>query len=474
METNTQLHKIFDTKSLRVGLFALSFSIAFINVVLTSSRHFGLWDFISYLLILSPLAWVLIHEEGVNRYTKWFLPVVAIWLGDIFYFNNDFVQFFLSPILFILIVILYLTSTQQVSSFYQTLIPRLAIPITPIRYLEYYLSDTLAYEAHKSLYSRVFLALLVTLPFVVLFLSLFMSADENFDHFILNLSLFDGSFEYSSILWIAVELFGFLLLYIYGFSNVMIRGSFVEHKTFDPLIVGIFLGMLNLLFVTFLLFQLSYLFGGEGYIKASGINIAQFAREGFFQLMWTMGIVATILLVIMSRYHGERTTAWLLGGLLISTIIIGFASLKKMHLYQSLKGATVLRYYVEWFDYFLIAVLMVGVVFILRRIPFARLLDTVSIIAMVSLTLVSSLNIDEMVASHNIEKFKESPKELDKVALSRLSIDALPPLQGSDIKINHKFYEKRNCDKMEDYHLGYCMKLAKYGNENINYIEEYE
>ncbi len=470
---SVRLHRIFDDKSMRVSLLALAFAIAFVNVILSDSGHFGFWDLVSYLLMLVPLVWLDIRGVMTNRYTRWFIPLIVVLLGDIFYFNNDFMAF-LSPMVFLLIMILYLTSMQEVSSFYQTLLPRMAIPLGMSRYFRLYFSDLLAYRAHKSIYNRVVLALVITLPFGALFLALFMAADANFSNFVSTISLFDGRFKYYYLYGTILELLAFLLLFIYGFSNTMRRESVVVWKSLDPLIVGIFLGMLNLLFVTFLLFQLNYLFGGEAYIRAAGINIASFAREGFFQLMWVMGIVASIFLFMMSRYHGERSMAWLLSGLLISTVVIGFASLKKMYLYQSLMGATVLRYYVEWFDYFLIAVLMLGVVFILRRIAYARLLDTVVVIGMASLVIVSSLNVDGMVASHNIEKFKETPEKLDKKALSKLSIDALPVVSGTDIKIDLQHYRSRDCETLSDYHLGYCTKLAVYGSDNINYVREYE
>ena len=331
----------------------------------------------------------------------------------------------------------------------------------------------MVYKKHKSIYSRIGLALLITLPFIALFLSLFMSADTNFAYFVNNIFQVDIGLKTYHIFTIPFYLFVFLLLFIYGFSNVKERDILHTDKYFDPLIIGIFLGMLNLLFVIFLLFQVNYLFGGETYIKETGINVANFARQGFFQLMWVMGIVLSIFLLIMSRYHGERITAFLLSGLVLSTMVIGFASLKKMHLYQSIKGATVLRYYVEWFDYFLLLVLGLGIVFILKRIHFSKLLDTVTIIGIIAFTIVSSMNIDQMVASHNIEKFKDTPALLDKKAISDLSVDALPAIQGTDIKINLGFYEIRHCERLKEYHLGYCQMPENYKKNHINYIEGY-
>ncbi len=465
------LNELYKKSSFSLFILLTSLLLALINVVLKSSYHIGAWSIISFTISLIPLLWLIFKKEIRNRYTRWFLPIVFILLADIFYYNNDFTQEYLPFILFVLIVLIYLTSMQSVTSLYQTLIPKKAIPLELFSYLKIFISSLLAYRKHNSIYTRVGIALLITIPVIALFLFLFMSADANFEYFIKNIFNFDNPFKGEHIFLIPLYFVTFLWFFIYSLSNAGERELLHSDKVFDPLIIGIFLGLLNALFVTFLLFQVNYLFGGEAYIKASSINVADFAREGFFQLMWVMGIVLSIFLLIMSRFRGEKSIALLLSGLVLSTIVIGIASLKKMHLYQSIKGATVLRYYVEWFDYFLLLVLGIGILFILKRIHFSKLLDTVIALGVVALVIVSSMNIDAMVASHNIEKFKATPEKLDIKSLSRLSVDALPQIQGTDIILT--FYpnqKKRNCGKLSEYHFGYCQIVDKYGYKQIKYL----
>lgn len=242
----------------------------------------------------------------------------------------------------------------------------------------------------------------------------------------------------------------------------------------DMLIVGIFLGMINLLFLTFITTQIPFLFSKD-YLPEN-MSLANFAREGFFQLMMVMAIVILIFFFLMRRFKGEKLTIFFLSTLLIQTMIMGIVSLKKMYLYQEIKGATVLRYYVEWFDYFLLFVLALGVLFLVRRLNFARLLDFVSVVALASFLLVISLNVDAMVAKHNIEKFQESPEKLDRNALAQLSIDALPIIKSSGVKpldrysldgvMSPHWYEERKREKCKSfavYHYGYCSKLKEYG-----------
>jgi len=305
------------------------------------------------------------------------------------------------------------------------------------------------------------IALLITLPFLAIFIALLFNADKNFGEFLSSLVDFDLGFNMKYFFTVPLYTLVYLFFFTMTLSNVRERTAFKETSSFDMLIVGIFLGMINLLFVMFVAMQLPFLFGDV--TLPSGYSLAEFAREGFFQLMMVLGLVVLIFIFIMRRYKGEKIALFLLSLLLIQSVIMGIVSLKKMYLYQSIKGATVMRYYVEWFDYFLIAVLLLGVGFLVRKLAFRKLLDWIVIVGLFSFTLIVSLNVDGMVASHNIEKFKSEPKKLDKYAIEKLSIDALPSIQGSDVEIGNYYWyiTKRNCSYFATYHYGYCSTINK-------------
>ena len=422
-------------------------------------------DIVIYLLLLVPLSWLIVRKKIGNQYTKYFLPIIAVLIIDVFYYSNGFVLSFLPLIIFVMLVILYMTSMHEVAYLYQTLIPRFHIPFKFVTYIKAFSLNLVSLDNHRTLYMRIGIALLITIPFLGAFLALFMSADVHFSAAVKSLFSFRPDFSFGTLVSIPLYFIGYLLLFIYGFSNAMKRVDIKESVAFDSMIVGIFLGMLNILFVTFLFFQVSYFFGGEAYIKASGINIAEYAREGFFQLMWVMSIVVLIVLGIMRRFKGEKVIIFLMGGLILQTIVMGFSSLKKMYLYQEIKGATVLRYYVEWSDYFLLFILGLGLYYVVRKYSFHALLNTIMITGLLMLAVVSSINVDAMVASHNIEKFKNNPNHLDKAYLETLSVDALPAIQNTDIKIT--LYKVRDCAAFDEYHFGYCQKLKQYGAEHI-------
>jgi len=456
-----RLNPILKNKTYAWLILGISFAITLIGNFLTRFDLVGAWDIVIYLLLLTPLAYLAWEKELKNSHIKWFFPLLLLMIWDMFYYDNELVQNLLPVVFYLLLITLYLNSMQSVHSFYQTIIPRLGLALRGFSYIKYFLENLFVRNGDKKLYARIFLAILITIPFLIVFVILLFSADEAFKEFLTHMVDFNFGLETRYFFTVPLYFVLYLFLFIYGSSNYKDRTKTTETKSLDMLIVGIFLGMINLLFALFIMVQLPFLFG-EPNLPAH-TTLAEFAREGFFQLMMVMGIVILIFLFIMRRFKGEKLAKILLGGLLIQTIVMGLVSLKKMYLYQSIKGATVMRYYVEWFDYFLLMVLALGLLFLIRKLAFTKLLNIVAILALLSFGLVISLNVDGMVASHNIEKFKDKPNALDREAISQLSIDALPAIQGTDIVI--KKYYFRDCSHLSQYHFGYCSKISKYGEE---------
>jgi hypothetical protein len=468
---------ILENKLFAWILITISFILMLIDNFFKMDKLIGGWHIVLYLLLIAPLAILIWKNRLKNRYVKWFFPILLIMIVDMFYYSNEMVQWVVPIIFYIIVISLYLTSMHNLHSFYQTLIPNFNLSFKGLDYLKEFFLNLFIKNDDKQIYARIGLALLITLPFLGIFVALLFSADTNFGNFLKNMIDFNFKFHPKYIWTLPWSFFLYLLLFVYAFSNSKNRTTQKETASFDMLIVGIFLGMITLLFSLFIIIQLPFLFGGN-YLPQNE-DLATFARQGFFQLMMVMGLVMLIFLFIMRRFKGEKITIFLLSFLLIETIVMGLISLKKMYLYQSIKGATVLRYYVEWFDYFLISVLALGLYFLIKKLHFSKLLDVVALLALFSFSIIISTNIDSMVASHNIEKFEKNPKALDKNALRKLSIDALGVIEKHKISMPEKTYYKqetqaylplpwytelkrKECHSFATYHYGYCSTVKKY------------
>ena len=451
-------------------LVGISVLLALFKTQFVPSQAIGLGNILFYMIALIPVIYLITMSQIVNRYTLLLLPFLLIWLVDSFIYSNSLAEDFLPYIIMSTITIMYLTSMQKVDFLYQTLIPRLLISFSLFSYFRAFTTHLFSFNKNYSTYKSVLIGIVITTPFVVLFLALFRNADTNFNFAVTHFMSFFSILKLDQIVMISIYFLIYLSLFLYSYLNYAQRPAEENQKSFDMLIVGIFLGALNVLFVTFLVFQIAYLFGGEVYIRESGISPAQFAREGFFQLAWVISLVVIIFLVIMRRYHGEMSIKVLMSLLMLQTIIMGIASLKKMYLYQWLGGVTTLRYYIEWFEYFLIAVLVIGIVFTILQKSFHEILNTITIMGLIAFSIVASLNIDYMIASHNIEKFKYEPNKLDTAMLSNLSIDALPALIQTHMMIK-VYFPKDSCHSTMQYHLGRCKIINDYGDTQLKYFE---
>ncbi len=453
-------------------IIAVSAMLMVVDLFLKMPQLIGGWHMVLYGLLLTPLLYLLSKGAIRNRYTLWFLPFLLVMIADMFYYNNEMVQYLLPLIFYLLTTLLYLTAMQQLQAPYQTLLPKWAVRFQPLVCLRAFVGSLVAFTPERSLYRRIGLGLLIALPFVGIFGLLLFDADRVYAHTLRQ--LFNFSWVLSDrLVLVPLYLVGYLLFFLYSLSNITTQELATDTKPLDVVVVGIVLGMINLLFLSFVVFQLSFLLSMDGRYE---VDIATFARRGFFHLMVVMGLVSLILLFIHRRFKGEKSITILLVLLLLQSMAMGAISLKKIYLYQSMMGATVLRYYVEWFDYFLMVVLLLGILFLVRRYAFATLMNSITFLGLIAFTLIVSLNIDAMVAKHNIEKFQNNPKKLDKQALRMLSIDALPVIKDYHITLEPKqdyhypstfpWYvepQRHHCERFALYHYGYCSKLKRYG-----------
>jgi hypothetical protein len=127
--------------------------------------------------------------------------------------------------------------------------------------------------------------------------------------------------------------------------------------------VGTALGLLDLLFASFVLVQIRYFFGGAAHVVGTtGLTYAEYARRGFFELVWVAALALPLLLVAHSLLRRDAATIGLfraLAGAQIALLFVIMASaVARMRLYQGEYGLTELRLYTTAF------MLWLGLVFV--------------------------------------------------------------------------------------------------------------
>jgi len=190
------------------------------------------------------------------------------------------------------------------------------------------------------------------------------------------------------------------------------------------------LGALNVLFALFVGVQVAVLFGGDAYVaKTAGLTYAQYAREGFAQLVvvgvLTLAVVAAALR--WARTAGDaRLLRALLASLCVLTLVVLASALHRLGLYEAAFGFTRTRlaaHALLLFGAAMFALVVVALAIDRREwLPRATVL-----LAAVGMVAFAVSDPDARIASHNVERF-EATGAIDVEYLSGLGADAVPAL----------------------------------------------
>ncbi|NED01134.1 DUF4173 domain-containing protein [Streptomyces sp. SID6648] len=194
-----------------------------------------------------------------------------------------------------------------------------------------------------------------------------------------------------------------------------------------PLIV------LNLLFAAFIALQLVVLLGGYEKVRAeTGLDHAEYARQGFWQLLWaTLLTLLVIALALRWAPRGgsrDRTLVRaVLGTLCVLTLVVVASALRRMDLYVDEYGLTRLRISVAamelWLGVVLVLILAAGV-FGARFLPRA-----IAVSAAAGVLAFGLLSPDGLIAEQNVQRFEARESGgIDIDYVKDLSADAVPAL----------------------------------------------
>ena len=204
---------------------------------------------------------------------------------------------------------------------------------------------------------------LVGLAVLVVFGSLLRSADPIFASIIATPEIDVG------LLFSHVFLTAFFAWLVSGWANAALGASMVAARAPNgyPFSLGTedlaaSLGVLNVLFGAFILAQLGWLFGGDQFLQSrTGLTAAEYARHGFFEMVWVVALVVPMLVIsrgALARNGGVARRHTLLAvPLLLLLVGIMVSAAARMQLYVHYYGLTVDRLYTLVFMAWLVVVL---------------------------------------------------------------------------------------------------------------------
>lgn len=191
------------------------------------------------------------------------------------------------------------------------------------------------------------------------------------------------------------------------------------------------LGLVDILFLVFVVLQFRYLFGAQSNIVAEGFTYAEYARRGFFELVAVAVLSLGLYLILVTISKREKTLhrrlfTGLSLGLISLVLIILASSLHRLFLYEQAYGFSRVRTYTHIFIFWLAGLLLATAVLeVVRGQRWFALSLLIAIFGFgVSLGVI---NVDGFIVEQNIARINAGQK-LDVAYLSSLSPDAVPAI----------------------------------------------
>ncbi len=283
--------------------------------------------------------------------------------------------------------------------------------------------------------------LLIAAPFVVVFGALFMSADAVFAQLVRDFVQIDFQRIVGHVVlfgicaWLAT---GYLRGFLTGTELPPLRqllGELPRRPALGVTEVATVLAVLDLLFLLFVSVQFRYLFGGDVLVQVTpDLTYAEYARRGFFELVFAVFLVAPVLLaadwLLERRTPRDEVVFRALAGLQIALVMaITASAFQRLRLYYSSYGLTDSRLYamvlLGWIGLMLLwfaATVLRG-----RRDAFAF---GALVSGLATVALLFSVNPDATIARTNVARAlsPDAPAAFDVAYARSLSADAVPVL----------------------------------------------
>lgn len=284
---------------------------------------------------------------------------------------------------------------------------------------------------------------LIAIPILIIFGYLLGSADVMFRN--LALDLFDvdlgrvASHVGLTVLGGAAAA-GLLVLLLDGPTLAHPAAAGPTRPRSGEIEVNVVLGLVDLLFAGFVAVQFTYLFGGSERIRSvPDLTYAEYARQGFFELVAVAALCLPLLLLLdwvlrAAGGLGRQVFRGLAGVQIALLLVVLSSAFVRMDAYRQAYGLTELRLYVTVFLIWLAIVLLWCGATVLtgRREVF---LSGVFVSGALAVLALHTVNPDAFIAQVNVDRLDEG-MEFDAAYATTLSGDAAPVLAAALEKLS--------------------------------------
>lgn len=305
---------------------------------------------------------------------------------------------------YFLLAVYFDTKSWQLGKFLKSI---LRLAIGSIGKMFSFFPDTQAWlEEHKGTKNSRALYVLagtgISIPLIAVVLVMLSSADVIFRESIRVLfGNLDGWDVICCIFWSAVMFF-----FSYGMASFLdgreLSETVGDHRKGQPVIAISATAVIAVIYIYFCVIQVVYLFAGYGTLPA-GYTYAQYARQGFFQLLFICLMNLVLVLIGIGFFRESRVLKGILLVISGCTFIMTASSAYRMLLYISVYYLTFLRIFVLW-ALGVIALLLMGIIGKTLKDSFPLFRYGLCVITVCYLIL-SFGQPDYWIARYNIERY---------------------------------------------------------------------
>ena len=303
-----------------------------------------------FFMILVSSTILVMKNDDINKKAFYLLiPIILIIFSNLILIllkgtldeNNEILNIIVLPILISIYLFSLINKNYKIALVNIPLMFKI-FPRYLFRNLKFLKIKTSREKTNKIL-NAVF-GIIVGIVFSIVILLLLMSADDYFNKFV-SKAFISINFDFSKIMQFVIF---FIIIFSIGVN--LIRNRYIvmkENKTrkIDHTIIISMLSVINLVFVLFLISEVSKLCGNflqipKGYIYSS------YAREGFFQLLFVTIINFSIILYLIYKTNvikENKIIRNLVLVLIAFSVLLIFNSYYRMFLYIGKFGFTNLR-----------------------------------------------------------------------------------------------------------------------------------
>ncbi len=418
-------------------MFFMTIILCLLHSILLVNQSLGINVILFTIPLLGTIIYFLKENKSIKNKKGLLLIIPIIILSSTYFiYSNIFneLNILVIPALYFL---MYAITMDKIKRFLDVLREILGLVFKPLDYISSFYKESVK-ELPKGKISqntkKVLKSLLIVIPVVIVVLLLLISADQIFGNLF---SKFNILIEDETIGKIIIRIINFVILFFYlggtlYYISKKYKDDNVEEEKKglkDPLTINILLTTLNIIYIVFDIIQINSLLLHR---VSSGFNYADYARSGFFQLMFIS--VINIVIILLSKKSKEKNYTKIMSLLtVLLTLVIIVSSFYRMFLYEQAYGYTVLR----------LGVYIILITEVLLLIPtifyiFNKKVKIVSyylIITIAVYSLVNCFSIERIIAENNIKRYERTGK-IDLYYLENYNYDNINQLRKLQKKIN--------------------------------------